>query len=186
MDLREDVHYAAGTVTAPRDPSLTERPTPGKRLSSDPTDEECTPRPTICTTTTRRPVGTGCTLGITGGNPCYVAYDPASRRRPLIADFTNDRGDAVKNLIRIERGTINRSLYGSSPTTIPLAVGSVGAAEAERQGDVEMGAGTSANRYESRRGPHSTRTLCRGFMSSHTHTNTRRTTRAAGAETIMM
>jgi uncharacterized tannase-like protein DUF6351 len=56
--------------------------------------------------------GTACTLGITGANPCFVAYDPASRPADTaIADFTNDRGDTVKSMLRLELGTVDRGEY---------------------------------------------------------------------------
>ncbi len=57
-------------------------------------------------------VGTGCTYTTTGANPCFVAYDPAARPADAaIADFTNDRGDKVKSMLRLELGTIDRGEY---------------------------------------------------------------------------
>ena len=57
-------------------------------------------------------VGTGCTFTTTGANPCFVAYDPASRPADAaIADFTNDRGDKVKSMLRLELGTVDRGEY---------------------------------------------------------------------------
>jgi hypothetical protein len=57
-------------------------------------------------------VGTGCTLTTTGANPCFVAYDPAARPADTaIADFTNDRGDKVKSMLRLDLGTIDRGEY---------------------------------------------------------------------------
>jgi hypothetical protein len=47
-----------------------------------------------------------------GANACFTAYDPTARPADAtIASFTNDRGDTVKSLIRVERGTINRTIY---------------------------------------------------------------------------
>ena len=57
-------------------------------------------------------VGSGCTFTTTGANPCFVAYDPAARPADAaIADFTNDRGDKVKSLLRLELGAMDRGEY---------------------------------------------------------------------------
>ena len=59
--------------------------------------------------------GSTCTLTTTGANPCFIAYDPAARPADsAIADFTNDRGDTVKSMLRLELGTIDRGEYSKS------------------------------------------------------------------------
>ena len=70
------------SVTAPDDPSLTgTTSTRANGLSSDPVDAQCnTPIEYLYYYYPQAKVGTGCTLGITGGNPCYVAYDPRAGR----------------------------------------------------------------------------------------------------------
>jgi hypothetical protein len=57
-----------------------------------------------------------CTFTITGASPCFVPFpslnDPASRPADdAIANFTNDRGQTAKSIIRVERGTIDRGIY---------------------------------------------------------------------------
>jgi hypothetical protein len=86
-------------------------------LNDDPIDAQCDTPPTY--TYYYQPIaqqGSGCTFTITGGNACFVTYptpgDPSTRPANVaIANFTNDRGDTVKSLIRVERGSINRTIY---------------------------------------------------------------------------
>lgn len=82
-------------------------------LDSDPTDGKCNaPTKFSYYYQPKATEGTNCTIGITGSNPCFVQYSPAAR--PLdaeIADFTNDRGDQVKSMLRVELGTIDRTTY---------------------------------------------------------------------------
>ena len=82
-------------------------------LSDDPVDDQCNTPPTY--TYFYQPVakqGSNCTFSTTGANACFTAYDPATRPADSdIADFTNDRGVTVKSLIRVERGSINRTIY---------------------------------------------------------------------------
>lgn len=82
-------------------------------LDSDPVDAKCNaPAKYTYYYEPIAKVGTDCTLTITGANPCFVAYDPAARPADSqIADFTNDRGDKVKALLRLELGTADRSMY---------------------------------------------------------------------------
>lgn len=82
-------------------------------LDSDPVDAKC--NAPVKYTYYYEPIakiGSGCAVGIVGANPCFVAYDPAARPADSqIADFTNDRGDKVKALLRLELGSADRSLY---------------------------------------------------------------------------
>ena len=76
-------------------------------LNDDPTNDQCDTPPTY--TYFYQPValqGSNCTFATSGANACFTAYaGPASRPADsAIANFTNDRGDTVKSLIRVERG----------------------------------------------------------------------------------
>jgi hypothetical protein len=131
-------------------------------------------------------------LGITGANPCFVQYDPATRPADdQIANFTNDRGDTVKSLIRIERGTINRSLYSLITYYDPSQPSAPWAPQKGWNGKVmwKMGAATSANRFETAVGPSfDANALQRGFMvvtSLHTQ-HSLNNNELLAAETIMM
>ncbi len=56
--------------------------------------------------------GSACTPGTTGTAPCHLAFDPSQRPADSeIADFTNDRGDTVKHLLRVETGVMGRGTY---------------------------------------------------------------------------
>ncbi|MGO8609116.1 DUF6351 family protein, partial [Rhizobium johnstonii] len=56
--------------------------------------------------------GSACTMGPAGATPCHVAYDPSQRPADSeIADFTNDRGDTVKHLLRMETGVMGRGTF---------------------------------------------------------------------------
>jgi hypothetical protein len=180
------------TVTAPRDPTLSGTAnTRASGLSSNPVDDKCNTATDLLYY--YRPADrTTCTLGITGANPCFVQYDPANRPADdQIADFTNDRGDTVKSLIRIERGTINRSLYSLVTYYDPAQPSAPWAPQKGWNGKVmwKMGAATSANRFETAVAPSfDANALTRGFMvltSSHTqHSLTNN--ELLSAETIMM
>ena len=83
-------------------------------LNDDPTDDKCDTPPTY--TYFYQPValqGSNCTFATSGTNACFTAYAGPASRPPdsAIANFTNDRGDTVKSLIRVERGSINRTIY---------------------------------------------------------------------------
>ncbi len=86
-------------------------------LNDDPVDEQCNTPPTY--SYYYQPMaleGTGCTFTIAGASPCFVAFpslnDPTTRPADAaIANFTNDRGDMAKSIVRVERGQINRNIY---------------------------------------------------------------------------
>ena len=141
------------TVVAPRDPSLSgTTATRVSGLSSDPIDAQCnTPTQFSYYYFPKAKVGTGCTLTITGANPCFIAYDPAARPADAdIADFTNDRGDTVKNVLRLEKGTINRVIYQVLAYFDPAKPWQPWAPQKGWNGKLmwKMGASTSANRFE--------------------------------------
>jgi hypothetical protein len=186
------------TVSAPRDSSLTGTTnTRASGLSSEPFDAQCnTATEYQYYYQPKAKEGTDCTFNITGANPCFVAYsligDPASRPGDSdIADFTNDRGDMVKSLLRVEKGTINRSLYSLVAFYDPARPSAPWAPQKGWNGKVmwKMGAATSANRFESAAGPNfDTNSLSRGFMvatsllTQHSLNNNE----LLAAETIMM
>ncbi|MDB5998674.1 MAG: hypothetical protein JWP52_373 [Rhizobacter sp.] len=107
----------AKTVTVTGNPGSTPPTanvtTKASGLNDDPTDDSCSTPPTY--TYYYQPAaleGSGCVFNTSGTNACFTPYDPASRPADsAIANFTNDRGDVVKSLIRVERGTINRTIY---------------------------------------------------------------------------
>jgi hypothetical protein len=141
------------TISAPDDPSLVGVVnTRASGLSADPMDSQCnTPIDYLYYYQPQSKVGTGCTLGIAGANPCFVAYDPANRPADSdIANFTNDRGDTVKSMIRLEKGTINRVIYQVLSYFDPAEPWSIGAPQKGWNGKLmwKMGASTSANHFE--------------------------------------
>jgi hypothetical protein len=141
------------TVVAPRDPSLSgTTATRVSGLSSDPVDAQCnTSTDYFYYYYPAAKVGTGCTLTIAGANPCFVAYNPANRPADAdIANFTNDRGDTVKNMLRVEKGTINRSIYQVLAYFDPAKPWQPWAPQKGWNGKLmwKMGASTSANRFE--------------------------------------
>src|SRR5256885_11380624 len=86
-------------------------------LSSDPIDVQCDTPPTYSYYYQPKALeGTSCTFAITGASACFVAFprlnDPSTRPADAaIADFTNDRGDTAKSIVRVERGQLNRNIY---------------------------------------------------------------------------
>ena len=143
----------AVTVSAPDDPSLVGTTnTRASGLASDPLDSQCnTPTEYLHYYQPQSKVGTGCTLGIAGANPCFVPYDAANRPPDSdIANFTNDRGDTVKSLIRLEKGTINRVIYQVLSYFDPAKPWSIGMPQKGWNGKLmwKMGASTSANHFE--------------------------------------
>jgi uncharacterized tannase-like protein DUF6351 len=81
-------------------------------LGSDPVDDQCNAA-TVYTYYYRKATArANCAFGVTGDNACYTQYDPLTMPADAdIASFTNDRGATVKDLIRVERGAINRAIY---------------------------------------------------------------------------
>src|SRR5438876_10697344 len=184
------------TVGAPRDPSLSgTTATRVSGLSTDPVDAQCnTPTDFFYYYQPVSKVGTGCTLTITGANPCFVAYDPA--HRPVdadIANFTNDRGDTVKSMLRLEKGTINRVIYQVLAYFDPAQPWAPWAPQKgwNRKLMWKMGASTSANHYEA--APSATsifdqNALAAGFMTANSSSteHSQNNNEALAAETMMM
>lgn len=123
-------------------------------LNEDPVDQSCNAAPTY--TYYYQPastVGTGCAMAVTGTNPCFVAYQPASRPADAaIADFKNDRGDTVKSMLRLETGTANRGQYEILSYFDPSKPWAVWSPQKGWNGKVlwKYGAAASGNRFQQR------------------------------------
>ena len=167
-------------------------------LNSDPLDAQCDTPPTY--TYYYQPTaqqGSGCTFTITGTNPCFVPYptigDPTTRpANSAIADFTNDRGDTVKSLIRVDRGSINRTIYQLVTFYDPLDANLAWAPPKGWNGKLvwRMGASAAVSRFEQTpaMSVFDDKALSRGFMiatSSLTDHGTN-SNDTLGAETVMM
>lgn len=167
-------------------------------LSSDPLDVQCDTPPTYSYYYQPKALeGTSCTFTITGASPCFVAFpslnDPTTRPADsAIANFTNDRGDTVKSLIRVERGSINRTIYQLVTFYDPLDANLPWAPPKGWNGKLiwRMGPSASVSRFE--QSPaisvFDDKTLSRGFMiatSSLTDHGTN-SNDTLGAETVMM
>ena len=183
------------SVSAPDDPSLVGVVnTRASGLSSDPVDSDCnTPTDYLYYYQPASKVGTGCTLGITGANPCFIAYDPASRPPDAaIADFTNDRGDTAKSMLRLEKGTINRVIYQVLSYFDPARPSSAWAPQKGWNGKLmwKMGASTSANHFEAPPGTSvfDPNALAAGFIvaNSSSTEHSQNNNELVAAETLMM
>ena len=184
------------TVVAPRDPSLSgTTATRVSGLSSDPVDAKCdTPTDYFYYYYPAAKVGTGCTLTITGANPCFVAYNPASRPADAdIASFTNDRGDTAKSLLRLEKGTINRSIYQLLAYFDPAKPWQPWSPQKGWNGKLmwKMGASTSSNRFEAQPSASAifdVNALMAGFITANSSSteHSQNNNELLAAETMMM
>ena len=123
-------------VVAPNDPTLSGSvATRVSGLSTNPVDAQCnTATDYLYYYEPVSKVGTGCTLGITGSNPCFVAYDPTSRP----ADSTI--ADGQEDVATREGNHQPRDLSGPHILRPRAAVGPLGTtARLERQAYVEDG-----------------------------------------------
>lgn len=58
---------------------------------------------------------TDCEFDVAADNSCFLPYDTANPPADgQIARFTNDRGDTVRSILALERGTLNRGMYALS------------------------------------------------------------------------
>jgi uncharacterized tannase-like protein DUF6351 len=81
-------------------------------LGSDPVDDQCNATTVYSYYYRKTTAPADCTFGVAGDSACYTPYDPSNMPPDAeIASFTNDRGATVKDLIRVERGAINRAIY---------------------------------------------------------------------------
>lgn len=125
-------------------------------LESDPVDADCN-APTKYTYyyQPKAKEGTTCTFTITGTNPCLQVYDPNARPADAdIADFTNDRGDKVKALLRVELGTMGRGMYQIAAWFDPAKPWTPWEPQKGWNGKVhwKMGASASGNRFQQQPG----------------------------------
>jgi cysteine-rich repeat protein len=83
-------------------------------LDADPVDDQCNAASKLSYYYQPKALeGSSCTFTTpnTSGS-CFVTYDPNSPPAPAdIANFTNDRGDTVKSIILVTRGTTDRGIY---------------------------------------------------------------------------
>jgi hypothetical protein len=93
-------------------PATANATTRASGLGSNPVDDQCNAATVYSYYYRSATASANCTLGV-GPGTCYTQYDPATTMPAdaQIANFTNDRGDTVKDLIRVERGAINRTIY---------------------------------------------------------------------------
>ena len=164
-------------------------------LDFDPVDDTCN-APTKFTYLyqPKSKQGTDCTFTTTGANPCLVPYDPSTPPVDAdIADFTNDRGDTVKSIVRVERGTMNRGIYQLATFFDPRQPNAPWAPQKGWNGKLlwAFGASASASRFQT---PVNTATvlnnnaLRQGFMvaSSSLTDNGTNANHTLAAETVMM
>jgi hypothetical protein len=125
-------------------------------LDSDPVDADCN-APTKYTYyyQPKAKEGTTCTFTITGADPCFQTYEPTAP--PLdsdVATFTNDRGDQVKALLRVEMGTMGRGIYRIAAWFDPTQPWTPWAPQKGWNGKVhwKMGASASGNRFQQQPG----------------------------------
>ena len=104
----------AVTVTVPNTALSGTATTRVSGLDVDPVDDQCdTPSKLTFFYQPKALEGGGCTFTTpnTAGS-CFQTYDPANPPADGdIADFTNDRGDTVKSIIVVERGSVDRGIY---------------------------------------------------------------------------
>lgn len=167
-------------------------------LLSDPVDAQCNTATTYSYYYQPVTAPADCTFTITGANPCFVAFtslnDPATRpANAAIADFTNDRGDTVKSLIRVERGVLNRNIYQLVTFYDPLDQNKPWAPSKgwNQKLHWKFGAGASTSRFMEPPGVATIfdqNALRRGFMvaSSHLTNNGSNSNNTLAAETVMM
>jgi uncharacterized tannase-like protein DUF6351 len=143
---------ASVTVVAPGTILSASVTTRTSGLDSDPTDANCNAPPSFTYYYQPKALqGTTCTLGITGANPCFVQFDPVARPADAaIADFTNDRGDTVKSMLRRESGTADRGMYQVLTYFDPAQPWQPWAPQKGWNGKLmwKMGAATSGNRFQ--------------------------------------
>lgn len=83
-------------------------------LTNDPPGaSKCETPPTYTYYYKKASAAANCTYSVSGANACFTQYTPGSPAKVPddAADLTNDRGDTVKYLIRIERGSMDRGIY---------------------------------------------------------------------------
>ena len=165
------------TVTVPGTTLSATATTRASGLDVDPVDEKCNaPAKLTYVYQPKAKEGTACTFTTTGANPCLVPYDPSNPPVDAdIANFTNDRGDTVKSIVRVERGTMNRAIYQLATFFDPRQPNAPWAPQKGWNGKLlwAFGAGASASRFQT--GPN-VGTVLNDTNANHT----------LAAETVMM
>jgi len=137
--------------------------------------------------------GGTCLFTNTGATRCFEPYDVANPPAAAdIADFTNDRGDTSKAIVRVERGTIDRGIYDIATLYDPSQPAAPWAPPAGWNGKLYwiFGASSGVSRFQSvpANSVWNNTALRRGFMVA-TASLTDHGTNAndtLGAETVMM
>ena len=180
-------------------PSSATATTRASGLNDDPVDAQCDTPPTYSYYYQPKALqGTSCTFTITGASPCFVPFpslnDPSTRPADsAIADFTNDRGDTAKSILRVERGEINRNIYELVTYYDPAVASAPWAPQKgwNQKLHWKFGAGASSSRFEESPAVNTifdNNALRRGFMvgASHLTNNGSNTNNTLAAETLMM
>jgi hypothetical protein len=137
--------------------------------------------------------GGTCVFSSAGANRCFEPYNPASPPADdAIASFTNDRGDTVKSIIVLERGTVDRAMYQLVTFYDPTKAIAPWAPQLGWNGKLlwKMGASASVSRFQTAPGTgvFDDKALRRGFMvasSSFTDHGTN-SNDTFGAEVMLM
>ena len=113
--------------------------------------------------------GGTCVFSNAGTNRCFEPYNSASPPADdAIANFTNDRGDIVKSIIVLERGTVDRAMYQLVTFYDPTKAIAPWAPQRGWNGKLlwKMGASASVSRFQSppATGVFDDKALRRGFM----------------------
>ena len=102
------------TVTVPNTALSGTATTRVSGLNADPTDDRCNAASKFTLFYQPKVLeGSSCTFTTpnTAGS-CFQTYDPSNPPADAdIANFTNDRGDTVRSIILVERGTVDRGIY---------------------------------------------------------------------------
>ncbi|WP_183022882.1 DUF6351 family protein [Variovorax sp. UMC13] len=99
--------------------------------------------------------GSACTFTVGDPNACLLPYAADARPKDAdIADFTNDRGDTVKALLRVELGTMGRGMYQIATWFDPAQPWTPWAPQKGWNGKLlwKMGASASGNRFQQQPG----------------------------------
>lgn len=163
-------------------------------LNDDPVDAQCNTPPTLAFFYQPKALeGSNCNFTNQGANACFIAYDvnnpPAEAD---VANFTNDRGDTVKSIILLEKGTINRTIYQLVTFYDPTKPNTPQAPQTgwNRKLLWNFGASSGTSRFESPPGTgvFNTTALSRGFMIASASLTDHGTNAndQLGAETVAM
>jgi Tannase-like family of unknown function (DUF6351) len=180
-------------------------------LNDDPVDAQCnTPITYEYYYQPKALEGSACVFNIPGANDitdttgavaCFVPFptlnDPSTRPADAaIANFTNDRGDTAKSIIRVERGSINRGLYYIKALYDPAVASAPWSPQKGWNQKLlwELPGGAGFSRFESQATDDDQGTkaehilLGRGYMSARSSltSNGSNSNSTLGAETLMM